>query len=471
MRFVAIFLLLGSCLFAETDEEVHSDELLETCKKIEEHPHFRMVRNILSTNSLGNVSRNWDNIRNLDFTFSHEVEPMLPATNQKWTGRCWMYAALNELRIPICKELSLPNFEFSQSYLFFFDKIEKANYFLEKVIDVTSGNKGTELLRFFTTNPMFDGNFWQSFYSLVKKYGLVPKSVYPENAACFYSGSLNRVLSMKLLQGADKIRALLDAGGSLEEARAIKKETMKDVYKIMVVHMGTPPTEFTWSYYDNERKYHIHKNLTPHGFYEQFVEADLDEYVILVDSPRTSTPYYKRYAIKYSNTVVGGEQYTGLNIPIDRIKEIARAVIVNDKAPVLFACDVFTVDSATGIMDPDMFEFEALYQVDFSMTKAAKVQYNLWQPNHQMLFTGVNIHDGATTKWKVENSWGDEAGINGYYVLTDSWFDEYVFEVIVPRKNVPEDLQAYIDEPAKIVEPWEFWEGGNSTSAEPYVRG
>lgn len=451
-----MFLFAQATFFAQEERSVDSQALLAECKKIEAHPHFRMVRNILSTNSLGNVSRNWDNIRDINFTFSNEVDPQLPPTNQKMTGRCWMFAALNRLRFPLCKREGLNEFEFSQSYLFFFDKVEKSNFFLEQIIDQEQKGEHGEVFRFLISQPIFDGNYWSSFVSLVKKYGLVPKSVYPESEVCFTSGLLNRILSMKLLQGAEKIRTCFENGGNVRQARAIKKEIMTDVYKILVVHMGTPPSEFSWSYYSAEKKYHLHKKLTPQSFYEKFVKIKLDDYVILVHSPLEETPYYNKFTVQYTDLVLGSEGYTCLNVPIAEMKQIAKQLLVEKKVPVLFAADIFFSDVATGILDPKMFEFDALYEVDFSMTKGAKLRYDLSSANHQMLFTGIDIEDGVPKKWKVENSWGQEAGRRGFFIMTDPWFDEYVFELIVPKKLLTEEMKNGFEKPATKINPWSF---------------
>lgn len=456
MRFFC--LLFCSSLLFSVDKTVDPEEVVSACEAIEAKPHFKMVRNILSQNSVGNVSRNWDLIRNVDHTFSCEIEPDLLATNQKMTGRCWMFAGLNALRIPFAKKHKLLDFEFSESYLFFYDKIEQANLFLEQMISLGSDKKISPLLRGTLQMPVQDGNFISSFFALVEKYGLVPKSVYPESAACFHSGVLNRILKMKLLKGAQRIRSHFLSQGTEKEARNIKKDVMRDVYKIMVVHMGTPPKHFTWSYSDFEGTFHRHEKVTPKQFSKEYVGASFEDYVILFHFDHPDFPMFQKYAVKNLTTVLGKKPYTVLNVPIATMKSAVKKSIKEEKKPVIFAADIFTVDPETGILDPHLFDFQPLYDVDFSMSRKDKYMLSLSNPNHEMLLTGLDEVDGKVTKWKVENSWGIDVGNRGCFVMTNDWFSEYVYEVVVPKAVLGEKMRKALSHKAREIEAEDFFE-------------
>jgi bleomycin hydrolase len=319
---------------------IDPQELQETCFSIEQNPHFRMVRNALTQTCNHPIAQNWDAIRSKDFTFSHQISSSFAATDQKISGRCWIFGALNVLRSELKKKLPFQDFEFSQSYLFFYDKAEKANVFLERVIETWEEPLDRPRIRFLLEHPIEDGGDWHIFIDLVKKYGLVPKSAYPENAACDFSPPFNKILTMRLIKDAFLIREGLQSGVSIEAIRDAKAQMLKEIYQILVVHMGAPPTTFDYTHYDTASGmlYEI-KNTTPLEFAKECLVDPLDDYVILVHSPRKETPYYTNCQISSSNNMVEGKEFVALNLPIEEIKELAKNTLLADTA-VSFAADI-----------------------------------------------------------------------------------------------------------------------------------
>jgi bleomycin hydrolase len=453
--FLATFFSLYSALEASTLERIDPDELHATCEEIEQTPHFRMMRNVLTQNFNYPIAQNWDAVRSMDFLFSDEISSSFNPSNQKGSGRCWIYAALNMLRCELNKKMAISDFEFSASHLFFYDKVEKANIFLERIIQNWSEPLDSQFIRFLLCHSIDDGGDWSVFVDLVNKYGLVPASVYPENASCHFSPPLNKVLRLKLTKDAHLLRELLAKGATIDYAREVKKELLKQVYQILVVHMGAPPVTFDYSFYDKEKTLYQFKKLTPLSFAAECIDYPLNEYAVLIHSPRNDTPYYTNYLISNSGYMVGGTDRIGLNIPIEELKKITKEMLLADHA-VCFSADIASQsDRFTGLLDANLYEFDYIYQTDFSMTKSSRLKYLLSVPNHALLFTGVHLEDDIPIRWKVENSWGTDIGKNGFFVMNDNWFDEYVFGIIVPKNKLPEELQKLLSNPPTTLAPWD----------------
>lgn len=449
-----MFYLLAAIAGAIDPAELH-----EACQKIEQDPHFHMVRNVLTQNPNHPVAKNWDCVKRANFHFSHEISTDFPATNQKQSGRCWIFGSLNVLRSDIGKKIAAKDFELSQSYLFFHDKIEKANTFLEKIIDTYREPVDSPIVRHILSRIVEDGGHWHNVADLVKKYGLVPKSVYPENEACNLSLQLNKILQMILTKDAEILRNQLQNGYDIDYVREEKQKMVRELYQILVAHMGAPPTSFDFSYYDKDKKFHVVKNLTPKKFADEYLNTSMEDYVYILNCPRADTPYYSNIRITYTNNMFEGREYTALNLPIEDIKMIAKEAILADY-PLAFAADILSqADRVTGIMDSKLFEFGNLYQIDFSMSKASRLAYRLSMPNHLMAFTGVHIEDDFPTRWKVENSWGTEVGKQGFFAMSDNWFNEYVYDVIVPKKFLPDHLKELLDKEPILLDPWDpLWQ-------------
>jgi bleomycin hydrolase len=376
-------------------------------------------------------------------------------TNQKNSGRCWMFAGMNLLRPPAMKRMGLRSFEFSQNYLMFCDKIERANYFLEAIIETADRDADDRTVAYIVTRPISDGGQWNMFVNLVRKHGLVPKPLMPETQSSSASGRMNAILASKLREAAKALRDLYAAGATQEELRAEKQRRLETIYRILCIHLGTPPRRFAWQWADKERNFHRDAEMTPQEFAAAYVELPLDDYVCLVDDPRPSSPKGRTFTVECLGNVVEGGIVKYLNVEMSLIKELTRASIVNGE-PVWFGCDTGKMSRRDlGIWDKHLYDYGALYDTAFPLDKASRLIFHETQMTHAMLFTGVDIVDGGVRRWRVENSWGEEPGSKGFFVMNDNWFDEYVFEVAVKRGDLPPELQEALELPPIVLPAWD----------------
>ena len=293
------------------------------------------------------------------------------------------------------------------------------------------------------------------FVSLVKKHGLVPKSAMPESFSSSNSRKMNLMLRKKLHEGAMNIRKLHANGANIKKLRQIKKETLTVIYRMLCIHLGTPPEKFIWQWRDKDNNFHRDGEMTPKQFAEKYVTIDLDEYVCLVNDPRETSPMNRTMTIAYLGNVVGGDQILYLNVDISLIKELAMKTIM-DGEPVWFGCDSRKkVSSELGLWDDQLYDYEIAYGTDFPMKKAEKMVYHISQMIHAMVFTGVDVLDSKPRKWRVENSGSEKSGLDGFYIITDKWFDEYVFEVAIKKSMLSEELQNALTEKPLILPPWD----------------
>jgi bleomycin hydrolase len=377
-------------------------------------------------------------------------------TNQKQSGRCWMFAGLNIVRSRIMREREMKNFELSQGYLFFYDKLEKSNYFLENILETLDEPVGGRLVSFLLQAPLGDGGQWDMLRGLIEKYGLVPKTAYPETVHSSSSGEMNSCLTEKLREDACILRKKHSAGAGEEELRSAKRAMMEEIYRFLCICLGKPPKTFDFEYRDKDDGFHRDCGLTPHTFMEKYVTMNLDEYVSLINAPTADKPYGRSYTVRYLGSVKEGTPVRYLNLPIQELKRAAIAQM-QDGEPVWFGCDVGKRSERDGgIMDVDLYSLETLLDTRFTMTKAERLDYGHSLMTHAMVFQGVNLDEnGVPNRWRVENSWGKDPGQDGYYVMTDKWFDEYMYQVVVNKKYLtPEQLAAYEDQPIEL-EPWD----------------
>lgn len=393
-----------------------------------------MLQNIVSHNSLQDVFVNRSVLQKTEHLYSNQVTPRPKVTNQKSSGRCWLFAALNVIRIPLMVKYNLKEFEFSQSYLFFYDKLERTNYFIESIIDAKKNNHqvDSQMIQHLISSPMGDGGQWDMVANLINKYGLVPKSVYQETRHSSSSREMNAILTRKLREYAKNI---------MENDKVSKDQMLGEVYQLLVKFLGTPPTNFDWEYQDKDG-YKIIKNLTPTNFYKEHVDFNVDDYYSVIHDPRNE--YNKLYSVQYLGNVVEGYKVRYLNLDIERIKELSKNMILNNE-PVWFGCDVGKENLRSScLMDNDILAFEEPLGVKFNLTKKEKLIYHESLMTHAMVLTGVNIENQPNsvcqesnqkvTRWEVENSWGDRGPAKGYCMITDKWFDEYVYEVLINKK-------------------------------------
>ena len=377
-------------------------------------------------------------------------------TNQKQSGRCWMFAALNTFRHHIQDAFNIKQFELSQSYTFFWDKFEKANYFYENILATSKEDLTSRKVSFLLQTPQQDGGQWDMLVAIIQKYGIVPKSVMPESYSSSKSSELNTYLNKKLRHDAMVLRNLV-AEGATEDTVANEKESMlQEIYTLLCTSLGTPPTTFDFSYYDKEEEYHLVRDLTPQSFYDQFIGRDLSDYVSIINAPTKDKPYNQLYTVEMLGSVVGGKEVRHLNVDIDTFKELAIDQLKHGEA-VWYGCDVGQSSTRdTGIMATDIYSVADTLDIDYSMSKADRLDYGDSLMTHAMVLTGVDLVDDKPTKWKVENSWGNKVGSKGYFVMSDDWLEEYTYQIVVDKKYLSDDLKRIVEaDQVTTLAPWD----------------
>ncbi len=409
----------------------------------------RVVRNALTKNDLSSVSRVFDAEAANPNLFSIDLKTM-PVTNQQASGRCWIFSAMNVLREKIAANYEIKEFELSQNYIAFYDKLEKANWFMECVLAEADAPLNSENNRFLLETAVGDGGQWNMLVSLVKKYGICPKTAMPETYQSSHTRTMNGILNRRLRRFAADIRKV-----STEERSALKEECLKEVYGLIASCFGLPPVSFTFEYRDKNDVYHADYNVTPIDFYRQYLKEDLDEYVSVIHGPTDDKPYYRTYTVKYLGNVVDGNRIELLNLPMEEFK---KAVIDTLKAgePVWFGCDCGKFgDRETGLWDDSQYDYAGTLDMKLDMSKAEELDTRESAMNHAMVFTGVNLVDDKPIRWKIENSWGDKTANKGYYIASDSWFDKYMYVVAINKKYLSEKAKAALAAEPQELEPWD----------------
>lgn len=408
-----------------------------------------VVRNGI-TASAENVSAKVNNVP----VFSVDVTTG-KVSNQKQSGRCWMFAALNTFRHKMLNDFNLKEFELSQNHTFFWDKYEKANYFYENILATANEPLTSRKVAFLLQTPQQDGGQWDMIVSIFQKYGVVPKTVMPESSNSSNSRDLNNYLNKKLRKDAVALRQLVAEGKTAEDIQTAKEAMLEDIYRFLATSLGTPPETFDFEYRDEDKNYHIDRNLTPQSFYEKYVGVDLDDYVSIINAPTTDKPYNQSYTVEMLGNVVGGKEVKYLNVDMPTFKKLAIAQLEQGES-VWFGCDVGQSSTRdTGIMALDAYDINDLFDIDFTMTKAERLDFGESLMTHAMVLTGVDLIDGESTKWKVENSWGEKVGTNGFFVMSDAWMDEYTYQIVVRKEFLTaEQLAAFEAEPT-VLAPWD----------------
>ena len=375
-----------------------------------------------------------------------------PVSNQKQSGRCWMFAALNTFRHKILTEFKLENFELSQAYTFFWDKYEKSNWFLEQIIGTSDLEIGDRKLKFLLDVPQQDGGQWDMVVALFQKYGVVPKDIYPESISSSASRELDQYLNKILRQDAQILRDLIQNGG---DVAAKKAELLQEIFNYLAMTLGLPPQKFNFEYRDKDDQFHKFEDITPQAFYEKFVNIKLDDYVSVINAPTADKPYNKSYTVEFLGNVIGARDVRHLNVEMDRFKKLAIAQMQAGET-VWFGCDVGQVSNRQdGLLTLDAYDFSAM-DLDFTQDKASRLDYSESLMTHAMVLTGVDLDAaGNSLKWKVENSWGEKVGKKGYFTASDAWMDEYTYQIVVRKEFLTaEELAAYEAEP-EVLLPWD----------------
>ena len=377
-------------------------------------------------------------------------------SDQKASGRCWMFAALNTFRHKMIAGFQLEDFELSQAHTFFWDKYEKSNWFLEQVLATADQELTSRKVKFLLDTPQQDGGQWDMVVSLFEKYGVVPKSVYLESISSSNSRELNQILNKLLRQDAQILRELRAKGAESSELQAKKEELLQEVFNFLAMNLGLPPRQFDFSYRDKVNHFHSESGLTPLTFYQKYVDLKLDDYVSIINAPTADKPYGRSYTVEMLGNVVGSKPVRYLNVEMDRLKELAIAQMQAGET-VWFGSDVGqSSNRKAGVMAEGMHDFTASMDIRLTQDKAGRLDYSESLMTHAMVLTGVDLDEnGKAKRWKVENSWGEKVGNKGYFVASDAWMNEYTYQIVVRKEFLTAaELAAYEAEPL-VLAPWD----------------
>ena len=421
----------------------------------EANPKFAAMENAISHNGLlASLEKRSAAVENTP-VFSLDLTKD-KVSDQKASGRCWMFAALNTFRHKMIANFQLEDFELSQAHTFFWDKYEKSNWFLEQVIATADQELTSRKVKFLLDTPQQDGGQWDMVVALFEKYGVVPKSVYPESISSSNSRELNQILNKLLRQDAQILRELRAEGAESAELQTKKEELLQEVFNFLAMNLGLPPRQFDFSYRDKDNHFHSESGLTPLTFYQKYVDLKLDDYVSIINAPTADKPYGRSYTVEMLGNVVGSKPVRYLNVEMDRLKELA---ITQMKAgeTVWFGSDVGqSSNRKAGVMAEGMHDFTASMDIRLTQDKAGRLDYSESLMTHAMVLTGVDLDEnGKAKKWKVENSWGEKVGNKGYFVASDAWMDEYTYQIVVRKEFLTAaELAAYEAEPL-VLSPWD----------------
>lgn len=427
------------------------DEIADFQKNYQADARNQVAEMATVTNGVQQASFNTEAVRDINRTFSIEI-PTDAVTNQKQSGRCWLFAALNVMRHQFAKKYHAKNFVFSQAYLFFWDRIERANIYFDHILETADKPVDDRTVHFYLQGPDTDGGQWHMAVSLIRKYGLVPDYAYGESFTANNTAAFNQALNMKLREDGLVLRELAQKGDQ-DEIEKKRKEFLNEVYRMAVIAFGEPTQKFDLEYRDDDNKYQLDQNLTPLDFFHKYFEDDLDEYVVLFNAP--DHEFDKLYALPFEDNVEGGTPIQFLNTKIDNLKQAAIKQLEAGET-IWFGCDVGKEsDRQKGLMVKNLHQTDTLFNIETKLNKKERLLTGASGSTHAMTLVGVDVVNGKPRQWKVENSWGDKVGKNGYFVMSDDWFDEYLFKVVVKKKYLPKKLVELAEGKATPVPCWD----------------
>jgi bleomycin hydrolase len=448
--FVSLILLATGSLFAQDISKTAMDQIRSGFKK---DAYTKAMQNALSSNDISKLAWNRSNVGTVDQLFTYRVD-VSGITDQKSSGRCWMFSSLNLFRPIVMKKYNLAEFEFSESYLYFYDLLEKANLFLNNIENSANLPIEDQKVRWYLRPPVDDGGQWGNFVNLVKKYGLVPKSAMGETNSSENTSLLTKFINSKLREDALEIRELKNAKADAKKIASRKVEMLSEIYRMLALNLDEPPTEFQWRFKDKDNKI-VEKKLTPQSFRDEVLgDSSLDDFVMIMNDP--SRPYWKHYEVENYRNTAEGNNWHYVNLPNDVIKEFCVASIKNNEA--LYAsCDVGKqLRREVGVLDVDNFDYESIYGVKFGMNKAQRIQTGESGSSHGMALIAVDVDaQGNPVKWQFENSWGPAAGEKGYLTFTDAWFNEYMFRFVVNKKYLTSKVLEIYGQKPEMLPPWD----------------
>lgn len=454
LTFTLIAIMAMQAGMSQSSGGITADMLSRMRQSASASPSDNALKNALFTADINQLTRNATNISSQDKYFSNYVKSS-GITDQKSSGRCWLFTGLNVLRSKMINRYGLGDFKFSQCYSFFYDQLEKSNLFLQSVIDAGRKPMDDKLVEWLFKNPLSDGGQFTGVADIISKYGVVPEEVMPESYAANNTSRMNMLVSYKLRQYGLELRKMISSGKSKTDIAKRKEAYLSDIYHILTLFLGKPPLKFTYTLSDKEGKRISTRTYTPLEFYREYVGSDLkNNYVMMMNDP--TRPYYKLYEIDMDRHTYDGENWTYINLPMDTIKAVAIRSI-KDSTMMYMSCDVGKfLDKQTGILDSANYDYSSLLGTDFSMSKKERIETFASMSSHAMTLMGVDLgSDGKPQKWEVENSWGADYGYMGHLIMSDAWLDGYLFRLVAEKKYLsPSTLELMKQKPV-LLPPWD----------------
>lgn len=453
---IALIIMLGGVISVNAQNQkgmVDKNDLAKIRASFKNTDADVAIMNAVTHNDIKKLAQTRENDEAINHFFTNQVKSA-GITNQKSSGRCWLYTGLNTLRPKVQEKYNLGSFEFSQTYNFFWDQFEKANLFLEIAIETANKPLDDREVVWLFKNAIGDGGQWTTFADNVMKYGVVPSEAMPDTYQSENTSMMSKLIRRKLREDGLKIRKIANSRMTEEAKKQAKIDMLSEIYRILVLSLGEPPVDFVWQYKDKDGKISEAKKYTPSEFYNELIGIDLTQFVMFMNDP--AKEYNKLYEIKYDRNLVEGGNWKYVNLPIDEIKEYARKSIEGNDA-MYFSCDVGKqLNTKSGVIDTENYNYDALMGVDFDMDKKQRVETFESGSTHGMALIGVNIlPDGSIDKWLLENSWGADRGHNGFLTMTDRWFDEYMFRVVINKKYLDAKVLKIMKKEAIMLPPWD----------------
>jgi len=436
---------------ANNNGAISEKDLVKIQESFEMDKYTKAMQNAVSNGTIKTLALNREEMGKIDHHFAHKIKTP-GITNQKSSGRCWLFTSLNVLRPQIVEKYNLDDFNFSENYLFFWDQFEKANLFLENIIQTKDKDIDHRRVQWLFRHPIGDGGVWSMMPGIAEKYGVVPEQAMMESHNSENTSWMRRLLRRKLREQGLQLRDMKDKSDKYLHKK--KVEMLSDIYRILAISLGTPPREFTWRYVAKDDSVITSKKYTPQEFFTEVIDDDLFSYVMLMDDP--TRDYSKLYEIEYDRNRYDGQNWIFINLPVNEIKQYAKESILSDE-PMYFSCDVGKqLNNDDGILALNQYDFESVFGMAFAMDKKERILSYESGSYHGMALIGVDTTEtGETSKWLLENSWGADSGYKGFLIMTDDWFDEYMFRLVVKREFLPEKVLNILDDKPILLPPWD----------------
>jgi bleomycin hydrolase len=450
---VILALIFAVNIIAQPEGALNTELLNRFESTLPADAYLKSTQNAVSANDIQKLALNRALVGTIDHHFAHRIETP-GITDQQSSGRCWLFTSLNVLRPRVVAKYNLKDFEFSENYLFFWDQLEKANLFLEAIIETRKLDIDDRKVQWLFENPIADGGVWSMMPSLVKKYGVIPAEIMPDTYNTSNTSMIRRLLRRKLREDGLRLREYVAGGKNIVFLREKKEKVLGDIYRMLVIAFGNPPQQFNWRYLDQKDSLIVGKTYTPLEFYSEVVEGDLNDFVMLMNDP--TKEYYQLYEIEYDRNCFDSRNWTFINLPVAEIKQYALKSILADE-PLYFSCDVGKqLNREEGLLVLNQYDYESLFGVSFGMNKKDRILSYESASTHGMALVGVDTNaTGQPTKWLLENSWGDDAGQDGFLTMTDDWLDEYMFRMVVHKRFLPEKVLAVLKQKPVLLPPWD----------------